>query len=452
MTDALTIISKYLLTALMILYTAGAFAALGKKHVRSLTGWYYYLNTVTFLFHAAAFAVIYLNTREITVLIQYGMQLVFFLAYLFVYRTLYRKANPILLSHMLLFIMTGFVILTRLVPSRAQKQFAITCAAAAVTLIVPKMFAKIRAARVWAGVTGVIGLALLTVVWLKGRVTYGANLTLSFGSIVVQPSEFVKISFVLLISVLFRERTDVRRILLAGCITLAHVGVLVLSNDLGAAVIYAASFLMMLYVATGRVETLFVGVAGGAFGTYAAFRLFSHVQTRVLMWLNPWQDYEQRGYQIANSLFGIATGGWFGQGLYRGSPGKIPKYYSDFVFAAVCEELGGITGICIILICLACLLMFIRVASVLYLPFYRLTGVGLAVIYGVQVLLNIGGVIKFIPSTGVTLPFISYGVNSVISTFILFGIMQELYIKQQNEVDRIEETRERYKIPGKYRT
>ena len=131
-------------------------------------------------------------------------------------------------------------------------------------------------------------------------------------------------------------------------------------------------------------------------------------------------------------------------------PTRIPVVESDFVFAAICEEMGGIIGICLILMCLACLLMFIHVAADLYLPFYKVTGIGLATIYGTQVLLNIGGVIKFIPSTGLTLPLVSYGGSSVFSTFIMFGIMQELYIKQQNEVERVEKTRSQYAVPEQY--
>ena len=109
----------------------------------------------------------------------------------------------------------------------------------------------------------------------------------------------------------------------------------------------------------------------------------------------------------------------------------------DCIFTAVCEELGGIIGICLILICIACLLMFIAVAAELYLPFYKLIGIGLTAIYGTQVFLT------FIPLTGVTLPLVSYGGSSVLSTFIIFGIMQELYIKRQNEVERLERIKER---------
>ena len=108
----------------------------------------------------------------------------------------------------------------------------------------------------------------------------------------------------------------------------------------------------------------------------------------------------------------------------------------DCIFTAVCEELGGIIGICLILICIACLLMFIAVAAELYLPFYKLIGIGLTAIYGTQVFLTIGGGIKFIP-------LVSYGGSSVLSTFIIFGIMQELYIKRQNEVERLERIKER---------
>ena len=438
------------MAALMILYTVGAFNALRYRNVEDMYGTYCLLNVITFFFHAVGFAVIVLNERDWKYIAFYGLQVIFLMTYLLVYRRLYRKANLALLNHTAMFLVIGFIILTRLSVKTAVRQLVMVAAAAIITLIVPRMFAKIRAARRWGAITGVIGLLLLVAVLAYGKITGGAKLSIRVGGIAVQPSEFVKISFVLLMAVLFRERSDWKRCIFAGVITLAHVGVLVLSTDLGAAVIYAMAFLMILFVVTKKAWTLAAGFGGGLAAAFAAYKLFSHVQTRVAAWLNPWADFTGGGNQIGNSLFGLATGGWFGQGLYRGMPTRIPVVESDFVFAAICEEMGGIIGICLILMCLACLLMFIHVAADLYLPFYKVTGIGLAAIYGTQVLLNIGGVIKFIPSTGLTLPLVSYGGSSVFSTFIMFGIMQELYIKQQNEVERVEKTRSQYAVPEQY--
>jgi len=452
LTDVVIIMCKYVMVVLMMCYTAGAFLALRYQNVKDMYRSYCLLNGLTFLLHGFGFLGIIAHEKDWSLLVFYGVQVVFMFMYLLVYRKIYKKANLALLSHMMMFLMLGFIILTRLDPKTAARQFMMVCIAAVIMLIVPAMFSKVKAARIWGAVTGVIGLFLLVVVLVFGKATYGANLSLQIGSIKIQPSEFVKISFVLLMAVLFRERHDVKRILFAGMITLAHVGVLVLSKDLGAAIIYAASFLMILYVVTKRPVILSIGVVVGSGAAVIAYQLFSHVQTRVQAWANPWPIFQNRGNQIGNSLFGIATGGWFGQGLYQGRPTKIPVVETDFVFAAICEEMGGIIGICIILICIACLLMFIHVAADLYLPFYRLTGIGLATIYGIQVVLNIGGVIKFIPSTGVTLPLVSYGGSSILSTFIMFGIMHELYIKRQNEVERIEKAKKQFSVPKRYQT
>ena len=125
-------------------------------------------------------------------------------------------------------------------------------------------------------------------------------------------------------------------------------------------------------------------------------------------------------------------------GLFQGMPKKIPVVEKDFVFAAISEELGGIFAICVILICLGCFLQFMMIASRMQAVFYKLIAFGLGVVYIVQVFLTVGGVIKFIPSTGITLPLVSYGGSSVLSTFILFQVIQGLYILKQNEEDEYE--------------
>ncbi|MCC8029790.1 MAG: FtsW/RodA/SpoVE family cell cycle protein, partial [Lachnospiraceae bacterium] len=147
------------------------------------------------------------------------------------------------------------------------------------------------------------------------------------------------------------------------------------------------------------------------------------------------------GWQVAQSLFAIGTGGWFGLGLYQGLPEKIPVGSSDFVFAAIVEEMGGVFGICIILVCLSCFLMFLNIAMQIYDPFYRLIALGLGSVYGIQVFLNIGGVIKCIPSTGLTLPLVSYGGSSILCTILMFAIIQGLYIFRQDEGESDEQNR-----------
>ena len=125
-------------------------------------------------------------------------------------------------------------------------------------------------------------------------------------------------------------------------------------------------------------------------------------------------------------------------GLYQGMPYKIPVVGKDFVFAAVSEELGGIFAICILLICLGCFLQFMMIAGRMQALFYKLIAFGLGMVYGIQVFLTVGGVTKFIPSTGVTLPFVSYGGSSILSTFMVFGVLQGLYILKKNDEEDYE--------------
>ncbi len=443
MATLITSVCKYSMIIVMILYTVLAFWSLKYKSVENMRGCYWGMNLLTFSFLTLGFAVITINEQSILMVGYYAAILLFFIVYLLVYRHLYRKANLALLSHMLMFLTIGFILLTRLNSKQSIKQYIIVVGSSILTLIVPKMFAKLKAARNWAMIMGIVGVLMLGAVLVVGKLTRGANLYINIGFFSFQPSEFVKISFVLLIAVLLRERTDLKRVLLSAFIAALHGAILVASRDLGAALIFFVSYLMMLYVATKQKIYLFLGLIAGVVASIAAYFLFSHVRVRVQTWLHPFADFYGKGNQIGNSLFGIGTGGWFGQGLYKGQPSKTPEVIMDCIFTAVCEELGGIVGICLILICIACLLMFIAVAAELYLTFYRLIGIGLTAIYGTQVFLTIGGSIKFIPLTGVTLPLVSYGGSSILSTFIIFGIMQELYIKRQNEVERLERIRER---------
>ena len=200
----------------------------------------------------------------------------------------------------------------------------------------------------------------------------------------------------------------------------------------------------MIYAAT---QKWYYFAGGLGFLTIAALggnMFFSHVQNRVLAWKDPLSVIDKEGYQVCQSLFAIGTGSWFGLGLNQGLPNKIPVVEKDFVFSAISEEMGGIFAICIIMVCISCFLMIFNVAMQMKDQFYKLVALGLGSLYALQVFLTIGGVTKFIPSTGVTLPLISYGGSSLLSTMIIFGIIQALYIMQSESV----EERKKKKLKG----
>lgn len=198
------------------------------------------------------------------------------------------------------------------------------------------------------------------------------------------------------------------------------------------------AYLVMVYVSTRNVGYLGLGLVGGSGAAVVAYHLFGHVRQRVSAWKDPMAVYQNEGYQIVQSLFAIGTGGWFGMGLCQGSPESIPVVKNDFIFSAICEELGGIFAICLILVCMSFFLMIVNIALRIINPFYKLIALGLGTEYAFQVFLTIGGATKFIPMTGVTLPLVSYGGSSLLSTILMLAIIQGLYILREDEDEEFE--------------
>lgn len=425
-------ISKYLMILLAAVYTYLNFHyfGVGEERKKQICG---RQNVMMFLLHMLAYLIIYLKTEDAGMLVFYGAQVIFFLCYIYLYRLFYRNVSRLLVNNMCMLLSVGFIMMTRLSMARAERQFMIVVISAAVTWLIPFIIDRAWQLSRIPWVYGVLGLGLLTVVCLLGTNSYGAQLSLSLGSVSFQPSEFVKISFVFFIATMFYRSVDLKNVVVTTAVAALHVLILVLSRDLGSALIFFTTYVFMLFVATSNWLYLGAGILSGSGAAVVASRLFSHVQVRVEAWINPWADIDNRGYQITQSLFAIGTGGWFGMGLYQGMPKKIPVVEKDFIFAAISEELGGIFALCVLLICLGCFLQFMMIASRMQATFFKLLAFGLGMVYIIQVFLTVGGVTKFIPSTGVTLPLVSYGGSSILSTFIIFGVIQGLYILKRNE-------------------
>ena len=438
MINLVTALSKYLMILLIAIYTYYNFRFFAMPEEESKKRVCRLQNAAMFLLHTLAYAVIYLRTDDEKMVLFFGAQLLFFVVYQNLYRMLYRNRSRLLLNNTCMLLCTGFIILTRLSFEKAVRQFVIVAVAAFLTMAIPYIMDRVWQLAKIPWIYCSIGLLLLLVVCVAGNTSFGAQLSLSIGGFSFQPSEFVKISYVFFVATMFYRSTDFKNVVITTAAAAAHVLILVCSKDLGSALIFFVTYLLMLFVATSNWFYLGTGAGCGAAAAALAYRLFSHVQVRVEAWQNPWKDIDGRGYQITQALFAIGTGGWFGMGLYEGRPGKIPVVEKDFVFAAISEEMGGIYALCILLVCLGCFIQMMLISIRMQAAFYRLIAFGLGVEYIVQVFLTIGGVIKFIPSTGVTLPLISYGGSSILSTFILFGIIQGLYILKRNEEEELD--------------
>lgn len=432
-------VSRYFMILLIALYTYLNFRIFSVKDEIKKNKICRRQNFAMFLIHLFAYVIIWFETKDERMLVFYLAQVLFFLVYLFLYRLFYRNVSRLLVNNMCMLLSVSFIMLTRLSFDKAMKQFIIVVVAAVVTLVIPFVIDRVWQLSKIPWVYGIGGILLLGIVCIAGTSSFGAQLSLGVGDFSIQPSEFVKISYVFFIATMFYRSTDFKTVITVTAVAAVHVLILVISKDLGSALIFFVAYVFMLFVATGKWLYLLAGVGGGSLASLLAFQIFDHVKTRVLAWQNPWTDIAGKGYQITQSLFAIGTGGWFGMGLYRGMPKKIPVVEKDFIFSAISEELGAVFALCILFICLGCFLQFMMIASRMQAVFYKLIAFGLGTIYIFQVFLTVGGVTKFIPSTGVTLPLVSYGGSSILSTFIIFGIIQGLYILKRNEEEEYEE-------------
>ena len=428
-------ISKYLILILMALYTFCNFRYFTAAEAEDKEEYCMWQQKILLLLHFIAFSVLFFKTEEIKILYFYGMQLLFFLLYPFVLRHIYPNISSLLLNNVCLFLVLGFIMLTRLSQAYAMRQFVIVAAGALLTLPVPWIMDRVWGIPGWRWLYMGAGLLLLLAVFLVGTTSYGAKMTLSFGGISLQPAEFVKLTFVFFAASMLSESLEFKNICITSALCALHVVILIASRDLGTALIFFVTYIVMLYIATGRTIYVTLGACAFAAAGALAYRLFSHVRTRVAAWRDPWADITSGGYQIANSLFAIGTGGFAGTGLMQGMPDRIPIVEKDFIFAAISEELGAVTAICLILICLGCFLQMILTALYMDMLFYKLLAAGLGTLYLMQVFLTIGGVTKFIPSTGVTLPFVSYGGSSVLGSFLLFMVIQGMHVIMLNDAD-----------------
>ncbi|MCD5405907.1 MAG: FtsW/RodA/SpoVE family cell cycle protein [Desulfotomaculum sp.] len=263
----------------------------------------------------------------------------------------------------------------------------------------------------------------------------GAQSWLGIGFIYVQTSEFVKLLLVLFLAAFFlkiivclmqvlkyllvynyQDRVNVVLLLLGIALIL-----LIFQKDLGTALVYFCTFLIIIYVATARIFYVIFGGAIFLISSFVCYCVFGHVQARVDSWINPWLHFKTKGYQIIQSFFAIASGGFWGVGLGQGSPWLIPAVHTDFIFAAICEEMGLAGGILFLFILFIC--RGIKIALSMSDEFLILLTAGLTALIALQVFIIIAGVIKLLPLTGIVLPYVSYGGSALLANFILLGLL-----------------------------
>jgi cell division protein FtsW (lipid II flippase) len=355
------------------------------------------------------------------------------------------RADPYVLPVTALLSTLGIVFIYRLDDELALKQAIWLVAGVAAFLVVlafvrdMKLLARLRFP------IGILGLLILLFTAAFGNTVNGARLWVNIGPIGFQPGEFAKILLVIFFAaylVDIREALTVstRRILgvplpplryLAPLLVVwaLSMALMVFMKDLGTSLLFFGALLALLYAATGRILYVFVGLLLFVAGAGILYAVFPHVQNRVDVWLNPWDDARGKGYQVVQSLFALAAGGLFGRGLGEGyltlpsGQARIPYVETDFIFSAIGEELGLVGAIGIILLYLLFAYRGFRIATKAGDDFRRLLATGLTSIFALQAFLIMGGVTKLIPLTGITLPFVSYGGSSIVANFVLVALL-----------------------------
>lgn len=362
-------------------------------------------------------------------------------------------SDPVLLPCVALLNGLGLVMLHRLdlaraehasepVHSDAPHQLLLTAVAIVIFAIVLRVVTDHRTLARYGYTCGLVGLALLV---LPGVLPYsisganGAKIFLRIGSFSIQPGEFAKILLIVFFASFLVAKRDL--FMAAGkkflglelprlrdlgpliFALLASIGVLVLEHDLGSSLLIFGVVLVLLYVATERAAWIVIGLVPFIGACVLAYKLFAHVQQRVENWIDPFAHYLDTGYQMAQSLFGLANGGVFGTGLGAGRPDMVPEAATDFIISAFGEELGFVGLTAILVIFLFFTMRGMRNSLAVRDSFGKLLGSGLAFAVSWELFVVVGGATKLIPETGLTTPFMSAGGSSLLANYVLVALL-----------------------------
>jgi len=341
----------------------------------------------------------------------------------------------------------GYVVITRLDGDLAALQStwtAIGIGGYVVTLILLPRVRLLESYRYLLGLAGIF-LLMLPLVPGLGREINGARIWASVGPINFQPGEFAKIALAAFFAAylvdsreLLRSRLELRDLAPIGLAWAGSLGVMVFERDLGSSLLFFTLFVVVLWVASERWIVLAVGGAMFVVGAVASWMMFGHVQKRVDIWLDPFADPKGDGFQIVEASFALADGGLTGTGLGRGEPTRIPFVETDFIFAAIGEELGLAGSVAVLMAFLLLVGSGLRVALRAERVFEKLFALGLTTLLAVQTFVIVGGVLRVVPLTGITLPFVSYGGSSLVANYVLLGLLVRMSHEQRValQVDR----------------
>lgn len=348
-------------------------------------------------------------------------------------------ADPAILPIVFTLSGIGITFVTRLQPDASLGQVIFLFLGVALMVGTLAVVKNLEVVKRYKYVLGIAGIILLVLPMFIGTEIYGSKLWIKIGSFQFQPGEFAKVLIVLFLAGYLAENRELLSIsnrtvlgikfprlrLLYPLFIVWGVCLLVVAfeRDLGSALLFYTIFLIMLYVATGRVSYVIIGLALLAIGAFGMYQIMSHVQVRVAIWLDPFSDAQNLGYQIVQSLFSLADGGLAGVGIGKGMADIIPVVASDMIFAAIGEEMGLLGGSAVLLLFMLFAVRGLTTAARAKSDLAAFSAAGLTAAISFQAFTIVGGVTKLIPLTGVTLPFMSQGGSSLLASFVIVALL-----------------------------
>jgi cell division protein FtsW (lipid II flippase) len=385
------------------------------------------------------FASVYIARQEIVSTGSLSYALFFFCLYLAAHaiaRVTVPQADPYLLPMAALLTAIGLTEIYRLHPDDAFRQglwIVVAVAAFAATLLALRHdYRRLESYKYLFGLTAV-ALLVLPALPVIGQTVNGARLWVRFGPLQFQPGELAKIMLIVFLAGYLREKREVLaqgRLKDFGPLLLiwgAAMLVLVETNDLGSALLYFGIFLAMIYVATARAWFVAAGALLFVAGAAVLYQVVPRVEERVSVWIDPWPHVHTSGYQIVQSLYSIGNGGFSGKGFGKGTftttegGDLIPQVNTDFIYSALAQELGLVGTAALLLVYMLFCLRGFRIALLAQDGFSKLLAIGLTFGFALQTFIIVGGVLRIVPLTGITLPFVSYGGSSVVANFMLLA-------------------------------
>lgn len=320
----------------------------------------------------------------------------------------------------------GIILIYRINPSSAIKQIIWFTVGITGFIVIVVLLPNLKKFANYKYFYLVCTILLMSLGSFLGQAKHGAKNWITLGGYAFQPSEFGKLFLVAYLASSLRKYKEYKDLIEPAIVVMISLGFMVLQRDLGSALLFFGISVTMLYIATSKIKyvaTCFILFAAGAVISY---KLFGHIRVRVAIWKDVWSYANNEGYQIVQSMIAIASGGLFGTGLGQGYPEFIPINSTDFIFAVLSEEMGGLMAFAVIILYFLLFYRCMRAAVYTEDKFSALLAVGYSAMIATQVLVIIGGVINLIPLTGITMPLVSYGGSSMITTFFALGILQKI--------------------------